>query len=155
MKASSEQTMKRVKPFFVLPLVVFILCVMSACGSTQSTSPPSGGGALPAVPAEYAEKTNPLEGDPSAIEAGKGIYNSNCASCHGETGMGDGPAAKSLTPPPQPLAQESELTDAYLYWRIAEGGGMEPWRSAMPAWKSFLSEEQIWQVVAYLRSLMG
>ena len=32
---------------------------------------------------------------------------------------------------------------------------MPPFQSAMPAWKSFLSEEKIWQVIAYLRSLMG
>jgi mono/diheme cytochrome c family protein len=30
---------------------------------------------------------------------------------------------------------------------------MEPFKSSMPAWKGILSEEQIWQVIAYIRSL--
>jgi len=156
----SNKAMKRqIKYVFSLLFIMVSLFALNACGANQATTPPpassSDGREIPTPPPEYAGKKNPLTGNAGAIEAGKGIYNSNCASCHGETGLGDGPAAKSLNPPPRPLAHESYLTDAYMYWRIAEGGGIEPFRSAMPAWKSFLNEEKIWQVIAYLRSLMG
>jgi mono/diheme cytochrome c family protein len=34
-----------------------------------------------------------------------------------------------------------------------EGGAMAPFHSSMPAWKSILSEEQIWQIIAFIRTL--
>jgi mono/diheme cytochrome c family protein len=107
----------------------------------------------PAPPAEYAGKANPLTDD-AAAGAGQPIYAANCASCHGAEGMGDGPAANSLNPKPKPLATEmNALKDDYLFWRIAEGGAFAPFASAMPAWKSILSEDEIWQVIAFLRTL--
>ena len=105
------------------------------------------------VPSEYAAKKNPLAGNANSAEAGKQVYNVYCTSCHGETGMGDGPAAASLDPTPQPLAKnQTSLSDAYLFWRISEGGLMAPFKSAMPAWKNALDEEQIWEVITYLRT---
>jgi len=68
--------------------------------------------------------------------------------------MGDGPSAGGLNPRPQPLAVNQEgLNDAYLYWRIAEGGLRPPFASAMPSWKTILTDEEIWQVVSYLRTI--
>ncbi len=39
--------------------------------------------------------------DQALIDQGKGIYTSNCASCHGETGAGNGAAGAALNPPPR------------------------------------------------------
>ncbi len=47
----------------------------------------------------------------------------------------------------------STMDDAYIFWRISEGGAMEPFNSGMPAWGNSLSDEQIWQLVSYLREL--
>jgi len=142
----------------ILSMLIFLALSaigLAACGGAPETAAPaSDGDARPAPPVEYADKNNPLDGKTDAVEAGKSIYNINCASCHGEKALGDGPAAASLNPKPRSLAEDGALSDAYLYWRIAEGGIMEPFKSTMPAWKTFLSEEQIWQVVAYLRTLM-
>ncbi len=128
-------------------LVVFVLgtLVLAACG---------GGGAAEevSVPSDYAGKTNPLSADVAA--AGKVVYDERCASCHGATGAGDGAASAGLDPKPADLAEEvPNLGDDFLFWRISEGGGMEPFNSAMPAWKGILTEEQIWQLVSYLRTL--
>lgn len=38
---------------------------------------------------------------PALVEKGKDLYNSNCLSCHGETGQGNGPAGVALNPPPR------------------------------------------------------
>ncbi len=108
------------------------------------------------IPDEFAAMTNPVAGDAAAIEAGQAIYSANCASCHGENGGGDGPAAAALDPKPTAFSDAdimATMTDSYLYWRISEGGIAPPFNSQMPPWKDVLSEEQIWQVITYLRTL--
>jgi mono/diheme cytochrome c family protein len=145
------------KIFLTTTLVILTLAAsaaLSACAAEPNEQPAVEEAELQEIPQEYAALSNPLDGKATSAEEGGQIYNTNCASCHGPEGMGDGPAAKALDPKPKPLAQEGDLSDAYLYWRISEGGVMPPFRSVMPAWKNFLSEEQIWQVVTYLRTLM-
>lgn len=108
------------------------------------------------APEEFASLTNPLGDDHEAIEAGEEIFQTNCASCHGPEGQGDGPAAEPLDPKPATLADGmmmDTLSDGYLFWRISKGGQMEPFNSAMPAWETGLSEEQRWQVISYVRTL--
>jgi mono/diheme cytochrome c family protein len=135
----------------VLTVIVTGALLLAACGGGESEQPVGGGADRPAVPAPYSGKKNPRA---SAADEGRQIYNINCASCHGETGRGDGPASAALDPKPQDLSTTvSSLGDDYLLWRISEGGMMEPFKSVMPAWKATLSEDQIWAVVAYLRTL--
>jgi len=108
------------------------------------------------IPDAFASMTNPVAGDAAAIEAGQTIYSANCASCHGENGGGDGPAAAALDPKPTAFSDAdimATMTDSYLYWRISEGGIAPPFNSQMPPWKDALSEEQIWQVITYIRTL--
>jgi mono/diheme cytochrome c family protein len=109
----------------------------------------------PDPPEQYAGLNNPFTDDPEAIAEGEILYQANCLSCHGSTGEGDGPAASGLEPPPQNLAlRQSNLTDAYLFWRISEGGLIEPFNSIMPGWRGLLSEEKIWQIIAFLRTMV-
>ena len=108
------------------------------------------------VPEEYAGLSNPFAGDAEAITAGETIFQTNCAVCHGESGQGDGPAAEGLDPAPANLADGMmmrDLSDGYLFWRITEGGAMDPFNSTMPAWGASLSEEERWQVISYIRTL--
>lgn len=135
--------------------VMFLLSafLLAACGGGGTQATESDNEALESVPAEYAGKTNPFKGDAAAAEAGKAIYDVRCASCHGATGAGDGAAAASLDPKPANLITTvAQAGDDFLYWRIAEGGGMEPFNSSMPAHKSVLSEDEIWQVVTYIQT---
>jgi len=48
------------------------------------------------VPAKDKAMKNAVKTDDASINAGKAIYNKNCASCHGKAGLGDGPKAKGL-----------------------------------------------------------
>lgn len=108
----------------------------------------------PTPPTEYADKINPFAGKVEAAAEGGQLFQANCSSCHGLQGKGDGVAAASLEPKPANLAAvQRDLSDAYLFWRISEGGVLSPFNSLMPAWKSLLSEEQIWQIVTFLRTL--
>jgi mono/diheme cytochrome c family protein len=108
------------------------------------------------VPEEFRNLQNPLQDTPQAIEQGEIMYQVNCASCHGVSGRGDGVVASSLETRPTNLAEDQkDLSDGYLYWRIYAGGAFEPFRSVMPGWRSLLSEEEIWKIITYIRSLEG
>ena len=108
------------------------------------------------IPAEYAGLTSPVAADADSLALGKAHFDQFCASCHGNAGLGDGPAAAALDPAPPMLAQTALMTgDDYLFWRISEGGAMEPFNSAMPAWKEILDEQARWDVINYARSLGG
>jgi len=91
----------------------------------------------------------PPRGDP---DEGRLIFEDRCASCHGLQGRGDGPRAPYLSPRPASLisAGTSVKSDAELLAVIANG---KP-RTAMPAWKHLLTEEQRRDVLGYIRTLV-
>ncbi len=114
---------------------VFVAIVLAVSGS-----PHSHGGQL---------FENPFPGDGASIARGAEIYAVNCTSCHGVGGRGDGPIALTLTPPPADLSLHVPLHpegDTYVF--IANGFP----NTAMPAWSDTLTEEEIWDVVNYLRN---
>lgn len=108
------------------------------------------------IPEEYAALSNPASDDADSVVRGQEIYETNCASCHGTLGWGDGPAATGLDPAPATLAHTVwMLPDTYLFYRISEGGDFPLFNSAMPAWKAILDDAEIWDVINYLRTLAG
>jgi cytochrome c5 len=106
------------------------------------------------LPPSYARMRNPLPATAENLKAGKQLYEQDCASCHGSTGRGDGPAGKSLDPAPSDLTGLGNvpmMSDGFYYWTIAQGGAR--FNSAMPAMKGALSEKDIWKLVLYVRGL--
>ncbi len=97
---------------------------------------------------------SPLPPTAASIQAGRKLYEQNCAACHGPTGLGNGPAGANLNPPPANLVGVGRMpmiTDGYLYWTIAEGGTQLG--TAMPLFEGSLGDKQIWELVLFLRSL--
>ncbi|MFZ1266569.1 MAG: cytochrome c [Anaerolineae bacterium] len=104
------------------------------------------------VPAPYAGLSSPVKADAESLTRGAAVFTANCATCHGDGGMGDGPAGVSLNPVPAAVAHTSQMMgDDYLFWRISEGG--VSFTTAMPVWKEALTEQQRWDVINYVRAL--
>jgi len=100
------------------------------------------------APKEAAARANPVAATLESIAQGKGVFASNCVACHGQNGDGNGPLAQALNPKPANLAaMASEHPDGDFAWKVANG------RGAMPAWKEVLSEQDIWHVVNYIKTL--
>lgn len=130
------------KALFVV--LVLASLTLAACGGGSSNAVAT----LAPVPAEFAGQSNPLGADAAA--AGAEVFKTNCESCHGPQGYGDGPAGVALDPAPKNLAElQTTAGDDYLYWRINTGKE----GTSMVAWKGVLTDEQIWQVVAFIRTL--
>jgi len=105
------------------------------------------------VPLEYRSLRSPYPQVGKAITAGATVYDANCKACHGAHGRGDGDAGLDLLPSPALLAElmdQQGSVDEYLLWTISEGG--KPFNTGMPAFKDRLTENQIWQVIAYMRA---
>jgi copper transport protein len=98
---------------------------------------------------DYTLLPNPVPVSNQSVADGQAIYMQNCVVCHGQTGHGDGPAAQSLNPKPFDLTVHVGLhADGVLWGWISDGIP----RTAMPAWKTQLSENQRWEVVDFLRT---
>lgn len=115
-------------------------------GSEQASPPP---GPLPAPPPRGPEPLRAPElglaysDNPWAISEGKRLFAwYNCSGCHARGGGGMGPA----------LMDDRWLYGARPEQIFASIAGGRP--NGMPSWGSRLSEAQIWQLVAYVRSLV-
>lgn len=107
---------------------------------------------------------NPLRDRGSLAEhyaVGKAIYDRNCVPCHGDALDGQGHFAHGYNPAPIDLTRTiRDLTESYVFWRIAKGGpGLPregtPWHSAMPVWEDFLTEDEIWATIIFLYEQTG
>jgi len=103
------------------------------------------------APASAKELKNPFPSSPELLNEGKGLYKINCEGCHGPLGDGQGPVAVKFSVPAiainAPTVQVQ--TDGELFWKIANG------RGAMPAWSTLLTDEDLWKLVAFLRTFRG
>jgi len=121
--------------------VAAIVLVVSAGAAVVSAQGPW------VAPPEAKATKNPVKGVGNAKKA----VETNCVSCHGPGGKGDGPAAAAL-PPPKPANWTSDgvqkQTDGEIFWKMSNG------RGAMPPWKH-LPENERWEIVNYIRTLKG
>jgi mono/diheme cytochrome c family protein len=102
------------------------------------------------APPTVVNRPNPVPANANTIALGQKLYVSNCMTCHGQSGKGDGPGGAALEKKPADLAARVRAgeSDGELFWKITEG------RSPMVSWKS-LSETQRWELVNYLKTLAG
>ena len=92
---------------------------------------------------------NPFPPDAESLRIGARVYEDTCLACHGETGIGDGPAGMALDPPPRNLIVHVPLhSDAELFGFVDEGIP----GTAMAALGGRLTDDEIWHVVNYIRT---
>ena len=104
----------------------------------------------PAVPFTARFATNPMPDTAASIDAGRTTFQANCAICHGPRGLGDGPAAFTLSPRPVNLqVHVPQHAEGEIFYWISEGVA----GTGMPAWKEKLSDSERWQIVRYLEAL--
>ncbi len=88
--------------------------------------------------------------DEGRIRLGAQHYANACAKCHGGPGLGQNPQALAMRPRPQHLAEVvDQFTDGELHYILDSGVRM----SAMPGWPTWGREDEIWNVVAFIRQL--
>ena len=133
-----------VKTVFLIGLSVASL-TLTACGG-GSDGPPKP---PPPAPPEYADKHMPADywNNPAIIEEGKAIFTGqqnidvNCASCHGKNGKPVKAGARDF----RKTEHMKLYSDSQWFWRVNEGVK----GTKMKAWKSKLSEDEIWKVIAF------
>ena len=164
------------KTIIYLVLLLFAV-VLTACGSMENSEPTAAANEPAAetaaeetsgvgmgrgmmarhhapIPEAYANLSNPIPADEASLARGAEIYATHCATCHGDGGVGDGPGGVGLDPAPVNIAHSSQmLGDPYLFYRVSEGGAMEPFNSGMIAWKGILDEQARWDVINYVQAL--
>ena len=123
--------------------------VIIACGGYVNVAEQRNG-----VPLDVANIRDPVPPDERSLAIGRDVYTTNCETCHGETGRGDGPNGLRLVPRPADLRIHTAPgvhTDGELFYWVSYGFP----NSAMPAWKDILTEEQRWSVLNYVRATFG
>jgi len=109
------------------------------------------GAAAPATQTATGPAVDPWVSSADKISKGEQIFKANCAMCHGDKGMGDGPAAAGIKPPPRNLVEGKWKfggTPFVLFHTITNGSpgtSMAPWGQ--------LSEDDRWALVAFIESI--
>lgn len=100
------------------------------------------------VPANFKTMKNPVAAGDASSKAGLAIYTKNCASCHGKAGLGDGVKARALKEFPGDFskADYQGQSDGDHFFKTKTG------RSEMPKYEGKLADNDIWNVVNYMRT---
>jgi mono/diheme cytochrome c family protein len=139
MRASSDARRRHAVVFFVAILASIVFVAGFAALHPRDWS----------VPPEAKRWSNPATLE--AFDAGqaRALYREKCASCHGNTGKGDGDDAPLWGPRPTDLtsARLALQSDGELFYKISQG------KRPMPGFRNRLTDRQRWELVLYLRTL--
>lgn len=109
------------------------------------------GMAVHASVARHAQApANPIPPTEENLLAGAEIYTQMCARCHGQANSSRSALGSSFYPPAPSLpGRPARYTEAELFWIVKHGIR----NTSMPAWGSLLSDQDIWQVVAFVKRI--
>jgi mono/diheme cytochrome c family protein len=100
------------------------------------------------VPANFKSMKNPIAKSDASTQAGQALYMKTCAACHGRTGLGDGPKSKSLKTVPTDFtkAASQNQSDGEHFYKTKNG------RGDMPKYEGKLSDDDIWNIINFVRT---
>jgi mono/diheme cytochrome c family protein len=153
----------RIRIAIQLGLALSALIAAWPASAADGRPPPSSDCPQPrftgTAPAEIYALTNPLAVNAETLAAGERIYrgksgDTSCITCHGEKGDGKGYLASQFDPRPRNFTcakTVNDIPDGQLFWIIRNGSP----GTAMPPVSTFgkFGDQEIWQIVAYLRKL--
>jgi len=133
--------MKKVKKILISSAVVLVGLAFFTTNMEAQTKPWD-------VPANFKSMKNPVAKGDASNKAGKTLYDKNCASCHGKTGLGDGVKARALKDFPGDFsaAAYQNQTDGEHFYKTKTG------RGEMPKYEGKLSDDDIWNMINYMRT---
>ena len=142
--------------FLLLFMLVASIALLSACKNREQAPKEK---AMEGKPEAAVPKESPPQAEPSQIPKGDAVrgsakYAQICATCHGETGRGDGPGGITLKPKPRNLRDASymsALSDEHLFKVIDKGGPSVGKSVFMPPWGGSLSDQDIRDIIAFIR----
>lgn len=139
----------------------------SAPAANTSAAPASGAPSSPTAAAtvgpdgqplaglaEMKGKKDPIPNNATTLAQGKEIFTKNCAPCHGTDGKGDGPQATTLDPKPRDFTS-GMFQFGHEDWQVFRTAEYGVGGTGMAGWKGRLSDNDIWTVVHYVKSLSG
>jgi mono/diheme cytochrome c family protein len=100
------------------------------------------------VPDNFKNMKNPIAKSEASNKAGQALYTKNCASCHGKAGLGDGVKARALKTFPGDFSSAAyqDQTDGEHFYKTKFG------RGEMPKYEGKMSDNDIWNMVNYMRT---
>ncbi|QQS45030.1 MAG: cytochrome c [Acidobacteriota bacterium] len=127
-------------------LTIFCLAVLLAACAERTANVLDDSGVTP-------ETRNPLSAVDAAVSAGEPLFVTNCSNCHGPEGRGDGLSGMALPKKPRDLTSNevAGMTDGQIFL-VLKNGKMSDGIMTMPPIRR-LSNEQMWQIIAYARTL--
>jgi mono/diheme cytochrome c family protein len=138
------------------PAACVTLCLLALCGCKADTPNQVEKSVANEVKHEVTIKgkdvKNPIAYSPEAVKEGAEHFQHHCQICHGLDGQNTGvPFAAKMDPPVADLSTKDvqEYADGQLKWIIENGIGP----SGMPGWKGILDDDEMWNMVHYIRHL--
>ena len=107
----------------------------------------------PRAPETFLKMTNPVVPTADTLKETATLYENRCSKCHGTNGDGKGSATKDLDVKPRNYADKrlmQSIPDGQLFWIICYGS--DPDTTEMKGYKKKLSDEQMWNLIHYIRS---
>ena len=100
------------------------------------------------APADEAKKINPIKSTTTSLANGQVLFGSKCLSCHGKGAEGISKETTGLSKDtPNLIRRLKNHTEGDFHWKIKNG------KEDMPSFKKELSDNDIWDIVNYLKSL--
>ena len=136
-----DKLMKKRNMILSALMVIFAAAIMISFTAPEDPKPWE-------VPAKFKSMENPEEANAESVKVGRMVYNKNCASCHGKTGLGDGTKARGLDTFPGDFSGEHFVsqTDGEHFYKTKMG------RGEMPKYDGKIDDEDMWHMVNFMRT---